>query len=206
MNMTTKPQGQQVANAGGDNQNEVVQPGQPTKGRVTPTGDPNAVITPDPKGAPATPVPANPPAGDGAQPQPPVPAQPNETARHMSAAHQQPQPQTTEQYLATLPPELREHVESGLRLHAEKKAGLIANIKGTGRCIFTDQQLGEMKIEQLEGLAALAQVPTYDGVARPTINAKPAVKPEDDPNSVPVFNADYLLGDTKPATDKPATH
>ena len=63
--------------------------------------------------------------------------------------------------------EMQEVIKSGLKLHAQKKATLVETLKASGRCKFSDEQLGKMDLDMLENLAALADVPSYEGIASP---------------------------------------
>lgn len=66
---------------------------------------------------------------------------------------------------------MREALESGLKLHKSKKDGLVKGLIETGRCRFNEDKLRSMSLDDLENLAELAKVPTYDGVASPTTHA-----------------------------------
>jgi len=81
-----------------------------------------------------------------------------------------PRAMSTAEYLAAMPEELREQMESGMKLHTERKNSLIEGLKASGRCQFSDEELNGMKLNMLENLAKLANVPTFDGVASPRTN------------------------------------
>ena len=72
-------------------------------------------------------------------------------------------PATMQEYLAAAPEELRESLESGMRLHQEKKTGIIKALMETGRCKFSEETLKTKTLEELENLRELAQVPSYEG-------------------------------------------
>jgi hypothetical protein len=75
---------------------------------------------------------------------------------------------TQAEYLAEMPEGMREVIESGIRMHNDKKAAVIKGLQESGRCKFTVEQLNAKKLDELEMLAELAQVPqTYAGVAAP---------------------------------------
>ncbi len=86
-----------------------------------------------------------------------------------NATQEAPKAQTFEQLLANAAPEIRETMESSLKLHNERKGHIIKALKDSGRCNFSDDALKAMKMSDLENLAALASVPTYVGQALPTI-------------------------------------
>jgi len=80
-----------------------------------------------------------------------------------AAATATPKVLSAAEYIAAAPPELQEVLNSGLRLHANQKAAAIKALKDSGRCKFTDNQLGAMDLTMLENLVDLAKVPTYEG-------------------------------------------
>lgn len=80
-------------------------------------------------------------------------------------------PRTLAEHMSAMPEEMREMLESGLRLHAAQKQGIIKALKDTGRCKFSDDQLGKMGLDQLQSLAELAAVPSFEAVATPRTNA-----------------------------------
>jgi hypothetical protein len=92
-------------------------------------------------------------------------------------------PQTAEQYLQAAPPEVREVLDQGLRMHNEKKQKLIADLKANKQCDFSEDELKGMAINQLERLAKLATKDDYSGRGGPRVvaNEQPPAQP-----SVPV--------------------
>ena len=78
-------------------------------------------------------------------------------------------PLTAQAYLDQAPAELREMLASGLKLHADKKAGLVATIVANAGNKFSEDQLKAFDLGMLENLAALAGVetPNYSGTAAP---------------------------------------
>ena len=95
-----------------------------------------------------------------------------------------PKVRTMGEYLNDLPAEMREVMESGLKLHNQRKDALITGLKASNRCNFSDEQLKAMNLDMLENLATLASVPTYEGGSpRPTL----------------VDNADETTAPTPPA-------
>ena len=61
--------------------------------------------------------------------------------------------ETAEDFLETVPPAFKEHFSSGLRLHAEKREGMVkAVLANTDEGVWTEAQLKEMEIETLESV------------------------------------------------------
>jgi len=76
------------------------------------------------------------------------------------------EPQTTEQFLANAPAEVRESVEAGLKMIKDKKDSLITGLMANKANKFTKEALETKPVEELENLAALAHVePDYVGGA-----------------------------------------
>lgn len=97
-------------------------------------------------------------------------------------------PRTMSQYLSDMPEEMREVFTSGLKLHNQKKEGIIKTLKDSGRNKFTDDQLRGMSMDMLENLASLADVkPSYEGVATPRANAAPGGDDNAPPPAPKVF-------------------
>lgn len=82
-------------------------------------------------------------------------------------ANSTPKPQTVEEFIAQAPSEMQEVMKQSLKLHSDKKQGTIKALKDSGRCKFSDEALNAMSLGDLENLAELANVPSYEGVARP---------------------------------------
>jgi hypothetical protein len=72
---------------------------------------------------------------------------------------------TAEEYLAAAPAGVREALEAGMRMHAQKKTQLIERLAANARCKFTKEALASMDIGMLENLAELSIVPDYSGLA-----------------------------------------
>lgn len=70
-----------------------------------------------------------------------------------------PTPVTAEQYISMAPPELQESLREGLRVQQARRAEVITALKATGRCDYTDTELGAMQTGSLERLLKLADVP-----------------------------------------------
>jgi len=63
---------------------------------------------------------------------------------------------TTDEYIAGAPDEIREILNSGLRMHRARKDALIEGLTANARCKFTIDQLQMKDIEELEYLSELA--------------------------------------------------
>lgn len=85
---------------------------------------------------------------------------------------------TVDEHIASLPPEVREVVQSGLRTNKESKALAIKALKDSGRCPFTDAQLEAKTLDELRGLVQLAAVPVDFSGAAPKNNADDGAVPE----------------------------
>jgi len=73
---------------------------------------------------------------------------------------------TFEQFIANAPADYREMIESGVRMHKERKAELVKRLLANKRNRFTEEQLSSKSIEELDNLAVLAQVEVdYSGNA-----------------------------------------
>lgn len=110
---------------------------------------------------------------EGATPATPTdePATDKGVKGNAAAATEAPRVRTMSEYLGEMPAEMREVFNSGLKLHNQKKADLVGQLKASGRCKFSDEQLAGMNLEMLENLAELANVPNYGGTATPRTNA-----------------------------------
>jgi len=73
------------------------------------------------------------------------------------------QPVTTDSYIAAAPDEIRQVLNSGLRMHRDRKDALIAALKANSRCKFTNEQLQAKDIDELENITALATDISYEG-------------------------------------------
>jgi len=76
-------------------------------------------------------------------------------------------PKTVAEFVAQAPAEMQEIFQSGIKLHAEKKDGLIKGLLATNRCKFDEAKLKTFSLDMLESLAELAQVPSFAAQARP---------------------------------------
>lgn len=80
-------------------------------------------------------------------------------------------PSTPEEYIASAPKAFQELFSSSLKLHEDQKKSLVALIKDTKRCKYSDERLNAMSLEDLQNLAELANVPSFEGRALPAANA-----------------------------------
>lgn len=78
-------------------------------------------------------------------------------------------PVSVNEYIEQAPAEIREVLNSGIKMHAEKKEALIAQIKKVPTNTFDDTFLKAQSLDMLEQLAKLASVPTesYAGMGAP---------------------------------------
>jgi hypothetical protein len=135
----------------------------PTPTPVTPATPPPTPAVDPPAATPTAVAPAaSPPATPVAAPTPTPPAAEAAAPRTES----QPQkPMTLEEYLAVAPLEVREALQSGMKMHEAHKTSLITKLTATNRCKFTADQLKKMDVTMLENLVELAAVPNYGGTA-----------------------------------------
>lgn len=73
------------------------------------------------------------------------------------AANSPAAPQTLNQYIANAPPEYRDVINAGIRAHAQQKEQLIGKIVANAANPFSKEFLATKGIDELQGLAALAQ-------------------------------------------------
>jgi hypothetical protein len=176
---SSSDEGNQMANENKDSNTPQPQPGATggsgpgAKGEKKPTGQ-NPSGTTDP--APAT------------------PARDSTNEGNASTTTQQARPQlTAQQYIEQAPPEIREMLDSGVRMHQARKAEVIQQLKDTGRCKFSDDYLRGQSLETLEQLAELAKVPTYTGRPNPTAQQSTETDaPPPAPVAFPALSADEL--------------
>jgi len=100
-----------------------------------------AVTTPTPA-TPTTPTTNVSPANEAA-------VQSFNSAVNVASTPAEPRVRTMAEYLGEMPEEMREVFQSGLKLHAEKKTNLITQLKASGRCKFSDEQLSGMPVDML---------------------------------------------------------
>jgi hypothetical protein len=72
-------------------------------------------------------------------------------------------PLTLQQYLDAAPAELKEVLTSGLKMHEDRKNGLIKALKENPRNKFTEDTLKGMSVDMLQNLVDLATLPDYSG-------------------------------------------
>jgi hypothetical protein len=71
--------------------------------------------------------------------------------------------ESVDSYIAKAPAELQGVLRRAVQRDEAHKQSLIAGIKTNSRNRFSDEQLAAMDLPQLEGLAALAEVPSFEG-------------------------------------------
>jgi hypothetical protein len=104
------------------------------------------------------------------------------TPKAPAANAETPKLQTFADLLANADAGIREAIQEGQKLVAQKRDGIIKALKESGRCKFSDDALKAMNLENLENLAQLAAVPTYAGQALPKANATDDDAPPAAPN------------------------
>jgi hypothetical protein len=74
-----------------------------------------------------------------------------------------PKPVTAQEYVDNSPPEVREVLNAAMRIHKEKKNGLIEQILANARNKFTKEALQAKPLDEIENLAAIAVPVDYSG-------------------------------------------
>ena len=116
-----------------------------------------------------------------------------------AAAPQEPKTVSAEEYAANAPPEIRDMINTGLAAHNTEKTKLVKVITSNKMNTFSEDQLNEMGMQQLQSIAALAHqatpvvdpqnpfAPDYAGAAgAPAQNQESSQKPL----SLPTMNFD----------------
>lgn len=94
-------------------------------------------------------------------------------------------PVTVEDFINGAPAEMQDVLRNSMKLHSDKKAGLVKTLMANKRCTFNEEQLNAKGVAELEGMVALANIPVdYSGQA-PKINTAPKVE------GPPVVNYDF---------------
>ena len=70
-----------------------------------------------------------------------------------------------EDFIKQAPKEMQDMLNSGLKMHNQKKQALVKQLRGNERCDYAESELNAMELNELERLAKLANVPTYVGNA-----------------------------------------
>ena len=73
--------------------------------------------------------------------------------------------QTAEEFIESAPAEMQEVLSDGLRMQREVKDKFIKELVANERCGFSEEELKEMKTEQIRKLSKLGNVPDYAGQA-----------------------------------------
>ena len=73
-------------------------------------------------------------------------------------------PKTVQEYVKDAPPEVKDLITNGVRMHNERKASLVKVLIENKRNRFSQEKLNQMPIDELESLIALAQIePDFGG-------------------------------------------
>lgn len=83
-------------------------------------------------------------------------------------------PSTVDEFIAQAPKAIQEVLQAGLKMHEDQKTGIIAQLKASNRCKFSDAELKSMPLAHLQSLAELANLPDYSGRAAPINNQEDA--------------------------------
>ena len=103
-------------------------------------------------------------------------------------------PITTDAYIADAPEEIRQVLNSGLKMHRDRKDALIEGLTANARCKFTAEQLQAKDIEELENITALASDISFEGQAT-TLSVNTAADEDAPPPAPEIFS-------TNPDQDK----
>jgi hypothetical protein len=80
-----------------------------------------------------------------------------------SGSEEAKEPPTTEQFLSTASPEIREVLNEGVSLRNQRRDDLVKGLKANERCSFTEDELKAMSLDGLEKLARIANIPSFAG-------------------------------------------
>ena len=123
------------------------------------------------------------------------PAEPSDDSE--APAQNQAKSVTVQEYINNAPPQVRDMLASGLRAHEAQKKDLVSTITANERNTFTEKQLNEMSLEQLQQLARLAgpvdngqhSTPSYGALADALAPARKATGAvEEEPLGLPTMN------------------
>jgi len=87
---------------------------------------------------------------------------------------------SVEQYINQAPVEIREVLNSGIRMQQEKKDALIKSLMNNSLNQFSQEDLSRMSLDNLEKINSLADKPDYSGQA-----GSQSLANQDDPNAIP---------------------
>ena len=128
-----------------------------------------------------TPAPTQPdPTANANPPQQPPVLKPAETPRQV----------TLDEYVANAPPEIQEVLRNGVQAASARKAQLVQTITNNKNNRFTADYLNTLSLDQLEGIAAIAQGDTQRPVANYLGAAVPPTQRVD--NSQQAFEEEAL--------------
>lgn len=74
-----------------------------------------------------------------------------------------PKVDTPEEFIGNAPTEMQEVLNSGLRMHREKKAILVKGLVANSKCEFSEDELKKMDVDMLERLSRLGNQPDFSG-------------------------------------------
>jgi hypothetical protein len=74
---------------------------------------------------------------------------------------------SVEEYIASAPEGIRDVLQNSVMVHNQHKETLVKGLLSTNRCKFSETELKAMPLAQLQGMAALADIPAEPA---PTIN------------------------------------
>ncbi len=70
---------------------------------------------------------------------------------------------TTKQFLASAPAEIQEVLNEGIALRDQRRGSLVSVLKANKSCDYSEDELKAMSVVNLEKLAKLANVPSFEG-------------------------------------------
>jgi hypothetical protein len=70
---------------------------------------------------------------------------------------------TPEDFIKNAPAEMQDVLQEGLRMHRAEKDKIVKELVANKRCSFTEKELKAMEVAQLRKLAALGNLPSYEG-------------------------------------------
>lgn len=107
------------------------------------------------------------------------------------------QPQTTEEALASFPPEIRAEIQRGIRASAERKANLVAAI-GEKTKAYSKDRLEAMSPDDLETLGQALEIDKPESGAPEHLRRVPSESSRNEEITVPNLR-DQIAGKSKPA-------
>lgn len=108
----------------------------------------------------------------------------------------EPKVQSVDEYIANAPAEVREMLEASMKVHTEKKNGLVDRIFKAPSNKFTEEFLKTQSIEVLENMASLLPS-SYKGLSVVNNGSNPRVQEESSEANVTVPRPQYAWGGSK---------